>query len=179
MDDWSRHQMGKIRDEQAVAREVALALAVPVDVGQERDLGESIEGDADRQRDVDVTRCEVKQRGQVIQREVGVFEEGEQPEIEHQRENEHCLAARCCEIEVDQCPTGQVVDQDRDRQDRRLGRIAPGIEHHRADQQDRQQQLSQAESEREMKCGQDDREEPEEKFSGDEKHVVPCLRRVS
>ena len=53
MQDRAGDQMREISDEQRVMRQRVARDIAPVGIDQERDLGEGVEGDADRQQDVD------------------------------------------------------------------------------------------------------------------------------
>ena len=74
-------QMREPGDEQGVVDRIVFpGLAAP-GVHQERDLGEGVEGDADRQQDAQRRQIDAGQPTQGLQQEVGIFEEGQQAEI--------------------------------------------------------------------------------------------------
>ena len=73
-------QMREIGDEQRVMRQRVARDLAPVGIDQKRDLGEGVEGDADRQHDVD-DEAGRKQRVEIGGEEAGIFEDAE-----HQRD---------------------------------------------------------------------------------------------
>ncbi|KDA51786.1 hypothetical protein L963_1499 [Leuconostoc mesenteroides subsp. cremoris T26] len=92
----SGDQMREIGDEEQVVHEAALVhLALPA-VDQEGDLGEGVEGDADRQRDVEQGQLRDAGGGQsvvdIADEEVRILEDGQHAQIDHQRQHQQALA---------------------------------------------------------------------------------------
>ncbi len=51
VEDWPRDQVGKVRDKKGVMNRIRLDRLAAVSVDEKGDLGERVEGDAERQHD--------------------------------------------------------------------------------------------------------------------------------
>ncbi|MNT13397.1 hypothetical protein D3C72_1483660 [compost metagenome] len=132
----ARDQVREVGDEQHVVDEAALVhLALPA-VDQEGDLREGIERDADRQHDVHQIDRREARRDQpgvdVLQEEVGVLEDGQHAQVDHQRGDQQRLALavvaprRGCQLQAE-----PVVDADGAQQQRQGLHAPPAIEEQR------------------------------------------------
>jgi hypothetical protein len=84
---------------------------------------EGKEGDAERQPDVERRQRRTQHETEIGEKEVGVFEQRQHGEIEHDHERQHCRPF--------DAPIGDrsnPVDRDRADQEQDEGRAAPGIE---------------------------------------------------
>ena len=91
-------QMREICDEQRVMRQRVARDIAPVGIDQKRDLGEGVEGDADRQHDVD-DEAGRKQRVEIGGEKAGIFEDAEHQQIAGDACGEHgkpCAGRAAC-----------------------------------------------------------------------------------
>jgi hypothetical protein len=65
---------------------------------------------------------ESEQPREIVDGEVGVFEEREQPEIEDDPGDEHGLASKRRQLPIREGPASAIIDQNRGDQDRRVRR---------------------------------------------------------
>ena len=106
---------------QRVARDIA-----PIGIDQERDLGEGVEGDADRQQDVD-DEMGCKQRIEIGGKEPGIFEDAEHQQIAGDAGREHGKAQRGAQFPLDQEIADGVIERDRGQQQQHELPVAEGI----------------------------------------------------
>ena len=114
-------------------RVVLLGLAPP-GIDQERDLRERVEGDADRQQDTERRQVDAGQPAQGEQEEVGVFEEGQQAQIDRDADRQQQRAAP----PIGDTPeryADAVVEGDRQEQQDDVPWAPPAIEEQRSRQQ--------------------------------------------
>ena len=88
MKDGSCDQMREICDEQRVMRQRVARHIAPVGVDQERDLGEGVEGNADREQDVDGEPGR-KQRIEIGGKKARIFEDAEHQQVAGNTCREH------------------------------------------------------------------------------------------
>ncbi|MGY3405861.1 hypothetical protein ACVWZV_001974 [Bradyrhizobium sp. GM5.1] len=110
--DWPRDQMRKVGHEQRIVwQRVGRDLPAP-GVNQERDLGERVEGDADRQQDVD-RKVRAGQRVDVLGDEAGIFEDAKYEKIAGDAEGQCHLSLRRSKLGHDEEVAYAVVEGDR------------------------------------------------------------------
>lgn len=132
----ARDQVRKVGDEQHVVDEAALMhLALPA-VDQEGDLREGVERDADRQHDVQQRDLRQARRGQPVvhvrDEEVGVLEDREHAQVDHQRQHQQRLALAVVPLRRGrQAQPEPVVDADRRHQQRQRLDAPPAVEEQR------------------------------------------------
>jgi hypothetical protein len=123
VEDGAGDQMGKERHEQHVVDEPRLRCAAAPAVHQEGDLGEGEERDADGQHDLSYGDLGTGQARQIVHEEIGIFEEAQQCQIEHQANDEQSPR-----FSGTHEPGKGEIDQDRAGQQRQEPQVPIAIE---------------------------------------------------
>ncbi|MEY9364927.1 hypothetical protein ABH994_007648 [Bradyrhizobium yuanmingense] len=168
MEDGPRDQMREVRHEQRVMRQRIGRDLAAISVDQKRDLGEGVEGDADRQQDVE-RDIRAEQRVDVLRDEAGIFEDAEHEEIADDAERECGLSLRVRELRHDEKMADAVVEGDREQQKGDELPAADCVEGDRSQRQpDHRSQIA-APAEPEI-AGEHDRQEQQDERIGIEQH---------
>ncbi|WP_354132411.1 hypothetical protein [Bradyrhizobium sp. RT4b] len=168
VEDRPRDQVRKVGHEQRVVRQGVTRDLATIRIHQERDLGEGVEGDADRQQDVD-RNMRTGQRIDVLGDEAGIFEDAEHQEVADDAERERRLSLHWGELRRDQEIADAVVEGDRDQQQAHELPAAEGVEGERGQRQpDHRRQIA-APPEPEI-AGQHGRQEQQDERVGIEQH---------
>ncbi len=168
MEDRSRDQMRKVRDEQRVMRQRVARDVAPVGVDQKRDLRESVEGNADRQQDVRVIPVEnIALR--LAARKPAYLKMPSTSKIAGDADREHRKARRGAQFPGDQQIADAVIERDRTGQQRHELPVAEGVEGERGQRQpDHRGEIAEP-AQREI-AKQNDRQEQENEGVGIEEH---------
>ena len=132
LDDGARDELREQRDVQCEGQEDLLdADLAGVQVDDVREDLERVERDADRQRQFERRDVRAEDAVHVVDEEVRVLEEAEDPEVEDDRENElggRRLVPSAVPGVVDD-PAGREVEQDAEEHQQDIDRLAPCVEH--------------------------------------------------
>lgn len=168
MENRSCDQMREIGHEQRVVRQRIGRDLPAVSVHQERNLGERVEGDADRQQDMD-REMRAGQRIDVLGDEAGIFEDAEHEEIADDTKSERRLSVRRRELRQDEEMADAIVEGDRDQQQGQEWPAAGGVKSERGRRQpDHRRQIA-APPEPEV-ASQHGRQEQQDERIGIEQH---------
>ena len=115
MQDGAGDQMRKIGDEQRVMRQRIARDIAPEGIDQECDLRKSVEGDADRQHDVD-DEVSGQDSIEIGGKEAGIFEDAEHQQIAGNTGRKHGIAHRRAQLPFDQEVADPIIERDRRQQ---------------------------------------------------------------
>ena len=144
---------------------------IPVGVDHIAQTLEGEEADADGQQDPGHGEGGAKRGVEVVQDKIGVLEDAEDAEVEHDGYGEHRFAAREA---TGQQYARQIVDQHRGEKQRHVLQLPEGVEHQA---REREQQVLQADAPLRQPCQQkDQRQKHKQKDRRTEDHVFPSFR---
>ena len=167
-------QMRKVRHEQSIMRQRVARDIASECIDQECDLRKRIEGDANRQQDVD-DETRRKQRVEIEGDEAGIFEDAEQQQIAPDTHGEHGEAQAGAQFPRDQEIANAVIERDRSEQQQHELPAAEAVESERRQRQPHHRGQIAAAAKSEI-AGQDDRQEHEHKQVGIEEHKAFLAR---
>ncbi len=161
-------QVRKISDEQRVMRQRVARDVASIGIDQKRDLGEGVEGNADRKHDVD-DESGREQRIEIGGEKSRIFEDAEHHEIAGDADGERGKPCTWAELARDQEIADAVIEGDRNKQQRHELPAAEGIKDQRGQRQPDYRSQMAAAAKREI-AEQDDRQEQEDKGMRIEEH---------
>ncbi|MET4765659.1 hypothetical protein ABH970_006031 [Bradyrhizobium ottawaense] len=168
VEDRPGDQMREISHEQRVVRQRIGCDLPAIGVHQEGDLRERVEGDADRQQDVN-RGMRAEQGVEVLGEEAGIFEDAEHEQIADDTERERRLAVRRAELRHDEEMADAVIEGDRQQQQRHELPVADGVKGERGQRQPDHRGEIAAPPEPEI-AGQHDGQEQQDERVGIEQH---------